>query len=916
MKKNIYYILFIIGLPFAGYSQSLFYNDGATFYSDYGSIIFVGGSMENAEGKIINNGDVYINGDLINNDSLRGNGDIYLDGNWINDADFIHDTSSVYFTGNNQNVEGSNITYFYNIILQGTGIKHLSINSFVDNKLYLNDLEFATDSFLLTITNTDTSAIQRTSGFVSSLGGGYLVRITNDTLPYLFPLGSSVNSLRYRPVVITPTSNVPSSFAARLVNHDANTDSLYRNNIDTVVCNTLPDFYHKVTRLSGSSEANVSLYYDQSTDGYWDIISNWNDTLWHVLYSCNLFTGSPLSNVTTPIISDFSNENYLLAVTTPDVDLGEDTAICSGSNIVLDAGAGYDSYVWNTGATTQTITIITSGVYSVTVTRNGCTDSDTIKVSEHTIDYTLGGDTIVCGGDTASLFVNTQASYVWFNGDTDSVIYITPSTSGYYSVNIYDSICSIEDSIFVNVVTTSNVMAGDNQVVCVGDSLSLWASGGNSYTWSTGDTTANINVIALDSIIYYVTVSVSGGCEAVDSVIVSAIEPPILNASNDTAICEGETLQLFVSGADSFHWEPSATLSNPNVFNPVAYPTTSTEYIVAGYVGNCSSYDTVDITVYPLPLVNIENDSVAICEGDSINISASGTGNITWNTGDTSWNISVSPNYTTNYIATTTNNYGCEASDTITVNVLPRPIADAGNDLSVCGGGDVQLSASGGSNYHWYPQVGLNNPDIYNPVASVQSTIVYHVMVSNGLCSDEDSVTVFVYPLPYVYAGEDTTIYEGEQVQLNATTNAVSPSFNWIPDNYLTQNNISNPIASPQNTTTFVVIVTDANGCSNSDTITVYVNKKPETQLVIYNTFTPNGDGINDTWYIEGIENYPNNFVVIYNRDGMKVYEKKGYNNEWDGKYYGNDLPAATYYFVLNLGDGSSPIKGYINIVR
>ncbi len=87
-------------------------------------------------------------------------------------------------------------------------------------------------------------------------------------------------------------------------------------------------------------------------------------------------------------------------------------------------------------------------------------------------------------------------------------------------------------------------------------------------------------------------------------------------------------------------------------------------------------------------------------------------------------------------------------------------------------------------------------------------------------------------------------------------------------------------------------------------------------QLVIYNTFTPNEDGINDVFYIENIEDYPENKIDIYNRNGNVVYSSSGYSNNWDGKYYGNDLPAATYYYILNLGDGSKEIKGDLTIIR
>ncbi len=121
---------------------------------------------------------------------------------------------------------------------------------------------------------------------------------------------------------------------------------------------------------------------------------------------------------------------------------------------------------------------------------------------------------------------------------------------------------------------------------------------------------------------------------------------------------------------------------------------------------------------------------------------------------------------------------------------------------------------------------------------------------------------------------------------------------------------------------TYSVTVTDSNGCSNKDEITItikifYVPVLIQKPIIIFNTFTPNDDDVNDTWHIENIELYPNNTVEIYNRNGQQVFKTAHYQDkEWDGRYDGKDMPASTYYYLIDPGDGSDVIKGYVTIIR
>ena len=130
----------------------------------------------------------------------------------------------------------------------------------------------------------------------------------------------------------------------------------------------------------------------------------------------------------------------------------------------------------------------------------------------------------------------------------------------------------------------------------------------------------------------------------------------------------------------------------------------------------------------------------------------------------------------------------------------------------------------------------------------------------------------------------------------------------------ITNNNkILNPVASPSSTTIYTLTVQSTGGCVGVDSVTVEVSIP---NIVIPNTFTPNGDGINDTWNIKNLDSYPNCTVQIFNRWGQNVYTSIGYGLPWDGTYRKAALPTGTYYYIINLKNNSKLLSGYVAIIR
>lgn len=184
-------------------------------------------------------------------------------------------------------------------------------------------------------------------------------------------------------------------------------------------------------------------------------------------------------------------------------------------------------------------------------------------------------------------------------------------------------------------------------------------------------------------------------------------------------------------------------------------------------------------------------------------------------------------------------------------------------------------------------------------------------------------IPVFSFAQPLVAdAGAALTICEGEKVVLGGDPTASggdgSYRYRWTPADKLPIDTVSNPETFQlTDTVMFYLTVTDSSGNSASDSVFVSVDKSPACyQLVFYNTFTPNGDEINDTWIIEKAEKYPENTLEIFNRYGKVVFRASPYNNDWNGKGLTDDLPVATYYYVFDPGAGREIQKGSVTIIR
>lgn len=257
----------------------------------------------------------------------------------------------------------------------------------------------------------------------------------------------------------------------------------------------------------------------------------------------------------------------------------------------------------------------------------------------------------------------------------------------------------------------------------------------------------------------------------------------------------------------------------------------------------------------------------------------------------------------------------------LVVHVLQNaPQPDLGDDRNICDSTHTMLSGSNPDETHIsWTQISGNgtildpneqNTEVEN-LSEGANTFVYTLDPMNGCEVKSDTLTIYVEPGVLVDAGDDRYIPEGSSVNLFATVSPPGGVFQWEPGAGLSCQDCQNPIGRPAETITWLVAYTSPMGCTVTDSITVRVAP------AFPNTITPDGDGVNDVWNIPGIKSFPNAVVLIYNRWGNEVFRSRGYTDPWDGKYKGDELPAGSYYYMIDYKTpGKDNQNGTVNIIR
>lgn len=606
MKKRILFLMAMV--PLLAQAQ-LFYNNGATVHMNSGAVVQVNGSAQNQTGTInvatASAANLYITGSLTNNATINGYGNIHLNGDWINNSVFNCFTGLVSLEGAAQNLSGSVSTTFYNLTLQGTGIKTQTINQTTTGVLNLNDRELATNIYTMFVTNAATNAIQRTTGFVSSNNGGLLSRNTAQSAAYLFPVGSSSGTPRYRPVELTPASAAANTYVVRMANLDATSEGYDRSLKEAAICLVNPLFYHQVNRTAGSDAVNMNVYFDEAADGTWENLGNWHtapSTEWYNMAGSSIVSSSPLSHATISGWNNFSQLPYGLTRGAPVINLGNDTTICSNSSVTLDAGSGFTSYAWSTGSSSQTISVNTGNSYSVTVTAGTCTASDAININVVAVPaVNLGADTTICQGASLVLDAGTSGNtYFWSNLAVTQTI--TVSASATYSVTVTNGgICPATDNIQVTVQPWADATITSALAYCSGDAALNLSANDAGGIWSgtgiTNGTNGTFNPGVAGAGNHQIIYNIAGNCGDADTVIINVTQSADATITPAGPFCILDAAVDLTSADAGGVWSGNGITNTSNgTFDP-ATAGAGTFTITYGIAGVCGDTATTPITV-------------------------------------------------------------------------------------------------------------------------------------------------------------------------------------------------------------------------------------------------------------------------------------------------------------------------------
>ncbi|MES2762891.1 MAG: PKD domain-containing protein [Bacteroidota bacterium] len=539
-----------------------------------------------------------------------------------------------------------------------------------------------------------------------------------------------------------------------------------------------------------------------------------------------------------------------VAATTPTAAISSASTGCTGTPITLtDASTGSpSSWTWTmtggtpSSATTQntSVTYTTAGVKTITLTvANSTGTTTTTKSITITATPTVAAsvtNTTICSGSSVVETVTGATTYTWLPTGSGSTSTLTPASTTIYTITGSTAGCtSAPRTVTINVTPTptTNVTAS-SLTICAGQSSTLTASGGVTYSWMPGSQTTTVIVITPTTTTTYTATGINGACSSTKTITINVNATPTVSTSiTNTTICRGNSVNVAVTGATTYTWLPSGSGSSSTLS-----PTTTTIYTVTGSNGSCASAaKNFTINVTPTPTVNATATSTSICTAQTITLTASGATTYTWSPGALiGATVAVTPTTTTTYTVNGTAS-SCSSTKTITINVNSTPtVSTSITNTTICRGASANVAVTGATTYTWLPS-GSGSSSTLSPT----TTTVYTVTGSNGSCvSTPKNFTITVTPTPTTnVTASSSNICSGQSVTLTASGATL---YSWMPGAQTT----TVVVVTPTTSTTYTV--SGSNGtCSSTKTITVNVSPIPTISASTTNTTICNGSSFTCT---------------------------------------------------------------------
>ncbi len=634
---------------------------------------------------------------------------------------------------------------------------------------------------------------------------------------------------------------------------------------------------------------------------------------------------------------------------------------CNGKNdgkidITVTGGWVPYTYSWigpnGFTATTEDIANLAPGNYSVTVIdNNNCVVKKTdITISEPpaltvSIDVIQG---ILCNGDLTGeleaqpLGGTLPYAYQWDDPGAQTTKTASYLEAGTYTVMVTDGNgCTAQATKTLSEPLPIEVNAIINDVTCPGNSdgsIITTVSGGTApfnYLWTPGNVTGKdlSDVPAGD---YTLTVTDANNCTSTFDFTIS--EPPALvidsAAVTDVSGCFGDAngaITVYASGGTSpleYSIDGGTTFQSDSHFTGLA----SGDYTVAvrdanGCLLNGNTYTVAGPSQLSILIVEMNDPTCASGNDGSLVIHAGGgtlpyqfsiDGGSTFQDDSTFQGLAAGT-----YSLRVKDAHGCTAESSAQLNAPPGLTLDEQvTDISCHGetDGKIVILASGGTRPYSYSIDGgttFQNDSAFVDLSAGDYDIA--VQDGNGCVTAGNTVRVNEPDALVIVSTDATpTCPSDKDGTISVTAAGGTP-----PLSYLLMTTEGARVDSSTDGSftsleigTYQVMVNDANGCGPVTSETITVEEGSDCSLIIYNAFSPNGDGKNDVWNIRGIQGYPDCIVKVFNVWGKQVFSSKGYTEPWDGTYEGKELPAGTYYYIIELGPGEKTYSGTVNIVK
>lgn len=629
-------------------------------------------------------------------------------------------------------------------------------------------------------------------------------------------------------------------------------------------------------------------------------------------------------------------------------------------------------FVNNTQYLTANFPINFSGYMGFTASTGGSTDQHSVR---NVIIYTdqatsnAGANTSFCTGQNSTIGTTTNPNYVYswspstgLSDPTVSNPTVTllnngnlPLTQTYTvttSLATSPGVCPTTDQVNVTVYPQFNSTL--NVAICEGDSYlfngqNLTSAGtyqANLLSVNGCDSIVNLNLSVnpvsssiLDTSICQGTVlTMNGqnlqnsgqyllafqnqyGCDSIVTVNLSILPLPALSSTLDT-ICSSDTALLIPSGSITYTWSPLiGFVDSQGVLT--AQLQASTTFLLTGTDGNnCANSLSVPVIVNQLPQIQLLSNQSQYCQGDVVNLNASGGITYSWNEFSGNGNAqSFTAQVSSMYFVTGIDANSCSSSDSISIVVNPNPNLTISPNQEICEGETAAISVSGANSYQWSPQ-GSGSQSYFTP----NSTTVYTVIGTEiNNCSSDIITTITVHPKPTASFTANPLITTSDAPQITFSNNSIgadlqvfSTGDGTVLDQLVTQLEYTYPFSEASYLAS--LWVQNQFGCSDSTTLVIQI--KGDEIFYVPNTFTPDGDEHNHIFYpifTSGFD--PANFQMeIYNRWGELIYESLNAEKGWDGFFNGSKCPDGTYAWKITYKipelDEYKIATGHVNLIR